>query len=62
MTTPAIREVIIVGSGPSGYAAAIYTARAGLKPLIFEGALTAGGATPRWRTTPDSPTGSWVRT
>lgn len=39
-----IREVIIVGSGPSGYAAAIYTARAGLRPLLFEGALTAGGA------------------
>ena len=39
-----IREVIIVGSGPSGYAAAIYTARAGLRPLLFEGALSAGGA------------------
>ncbi len=39
-----IREVIIIGSGPSGYTAAIYTARASLKPLVFEGALTAGGA------------------
>ena len=39
-----VRDVIIIGSGPSGYAAAVYTARASLKPLLFEGALTAGGA------------------
>ncbi len=39
-----IRDVIIVGSGPAGYTAAIYNARADLKPLVFEGEITAGGA------------------
>jgi len=39
-----VRNVVIVGSGPAGYTAAIYAARAQLEPLIYEGSVTAGGA------------------
>ena len=38
-----MREVIIVGSGPAGWTAAIYTARAGLKPLLIASSVEAGG-------------------
>ena len=44
MSTDAIRDLIIVGSGPAGYTAALYAARAGFAPLVLAGSVTAGGA------------------
>jgi thioredoxin reductase (NADPH) len=42
-STDAVRDVVIIGSGPAGYTAAIYAARANLNPLVVAGSVTAGG-------------------
>ncbi len=43
-TADGVRDLVIIGSGPAGYTATLYTARASLKPLVFGGAIFVGGA------------------
>jgi thioredoxin reductase (NADPH) len=42
MTEQAVENLVIIGSGPAGYTAAIYAGRANLKPVVFEGYQTGG--------------------
>ncbi len=55
-----MRQIVIIGSGPAGYTAAIYAARANLKPLVIASSVEFGGEL--MKTTPDSPTASWAPT
>ncbi len=61
--TPAVHDVIIVGSGPAGYTAGVYTARAELQPLLFEGTQFGGAlmTTTEVENFPGFREGSWPR-